>query len=64
LLEAVKSIKEWHSDLMIEGISITFGERDHTALQAGRNLRATIVDGKGKFEFFGPLNIFRDEDLQ
>ena len=43
---------------------ITFGEKDHTALQAGRNLRATIVDGKGKFEFFGPLNIFRDEDLQ
>ena len=64
LLEAVKSIKEWRSDLMIEGISITFGERDHTALQAGRNLRATIVDGKGKFEFFGPLNIFKDEDLQ
>jgi ABC-type branched-subunit amino acid transport system substrate-binding protein len=64
LLESVKSIKEWRSDLMIEGISITFGEKDHTALQAGRNLRATIVDGKGKFEFFGPLNIFKDEDLQ
>jgi hypothetical protein len=64
LLEATKSIKEWTSPLMIEGISITFSERDHTAIQAGRMLRATIVDGKGKFEFFGPLNIFRDEDLQ
>jgi len=27
-------------------------------------LRATVVDGKGKFEFFGPLYIFKDEDLQ
>jgi branched-chain amino acid transport system substrate-binding protein len=64
LLEAVKSIKDWSSPLMIEGISITFGEKDHTAIQAGRMLRATIVDGKGKFEFFGDLLIFRDEDLQ
>jgi len=64
LLEAVKSIKDWRSDLMNEGISITFGERDHTAIQAGRMMRATIVDGKGKFEFFGPLFVFKDEDLQ
>ena len=64
LLEAIKSIKDWRSDLMNEGISITFGERDHTAIQAGRMMRATVVDGKGKFEFFGPLFIFRDEDLQ
>jgi hypothetical protein len=27
-------------------------------------MRATIVDGKGKFEFFGPLFVFTDEDLQ
>jgi len=64
LLEAIKSIKDWRSDLMNEGISITFGERDHTAIQAGRMMRATIVDGKGKFEFFGPLFVFTDEDLQ
>jgi ABC-type branched-subunit amino acid transport system substrate-binding protein len=64
LLESIKSIKEWRSDLMNEGISITFGEKDHTAIQAGRMMRATVVDGKGKFEFFGPVLIFRDEDLQ
>ena len=64
LLESIKSIRDWRSDLMNEGISITFGERDHTAIQAGRMMRATIVDGKGKFEFFGPLYIFKDEDLQ
>jgi len=64
LMEAVKSIKDWTSPLMTEGISITFGEKDHTAIQAGRMVRATVVDGKGKFEFFGPLYIFRDEDLQ
>jgi ABC-type branched-subunit amino acid transport system substrate-binding protein len=64
LLEAVKSIKDWTSPLMVEGISISFGEEDHTAIQAGRMLRATVVDGKGKFEVFGPLYIFEDEDLQ
>jgi branched-chain amino acid transport system substrate-binding protein len=64
LMEAVKSIKDWSSPLMIDGISITFSERDHTAIQAGRMLRATIVDGKGKFEFFGDILIFKDEDLQ
>ena len=64
LMEAVKSIKDWTSPLMTEGISITFGENDHTAIQAGRMVRATVVDGKGKFEFFGPLYIFSDEDLQ
>jgi len=64
LLEAVKSVKKWRSDLMNEGIEITFGERDHTAIQAGRMMRATIVGGKGKFDFFGPLYIFKDEDLQ
>jgi ABC-type branched-subunit amino acid transport system substrate-binding protein len=64
LLEAVKSIKKWRSDLMNEGIEITFGEKDHTAIQAGRMMRATIVNGKGKFEFFGPLFVFSDEDLE
>jgi len=64
LLESIKSIKDWRSDLMNEGISITFGEKDHTAIQAGRMMRATIVNGKGKFEFFGPLFVFKDEELQ
>ena len=64
LMESTKSIKDWTSPLMNEGISITFSEKDHTAIQAGRMMRATIVDGKGKFEFFGPLYIFKNEDLQ
>jgi len=64
VLDAIKSIKDWRSDLMNEGISISFSEKDHTAIQAGRMMRATVVDGKGKFEFFGPLFVFSDEDLQ
>ena len=64
LLGAIKSIKDWRSPLMNEGISITFSEKDHTGIQAGRMMRATIVDGKGKFEFFGPTYVFKDEDLQ
>jgi len=64
VLDAIKSIKDWRNDLMNEGISISFSEKDHTAIQAGRMMRATVVDGKGKFEFFGPLFVFSDEDLQ
>jgi len=64
LLESIKSIKDWHSDLLLDEVTISFGETDHTGIQTGRMLRATIVDGKGKFEFFGPLYIFEEEQLQ
>ena len=58
LVDAVKSLKDWHSDLLLDGVNITFSEDDHTAIQAGRMLRATVEDGKGKWEYFGPLFVF------
>lgn len=64
LLKAVESTTDWHTDLLQDGVNITYSETDHTAIQAGTMMRATVVNGVGKFEFFGPLMVFRDEDLQ
>jgi hypothetical protein len=61
LIDAVKSIKDWHSDLLLDGVNVTFSETDHTALQTGRMLRATVKDGKGKWEYFGPLYNFEGQ---
>jgi branched-chain amino acid transport system substrate-binding protein len=55
LMDAVESIKDWHSDLLIDGVNISFSDTDHTAFQTARMLRAVVEDGKGKWEYFGPL---------
>jgi branched-chain amino acid transport system substrate-binding protein len=61
LLDALESIQDFHSDLMLDGVNVSFSETDHTGLQTGRMLRAVIEDGKGKFEYFGPLYVFEGE---
>ncbi len=58
LMDAVESIKDWHSDLLTEGVNISFSETDHTAFQTARMLRAVLEDGKGQWEYFGPLYVF------
>jgi len=59
LMDAVESIKDFHSDLLLDGVNISFSDTDHIALQNGRMLRITVQDGKGKFEYFGPLYAFQ-----
>jgi branched-chain amino acid transport system substrate-binding protein len=58
LMDAVESIKDFHSDLLLDGVNISFSDTDHIALQNGRMLRITVQNGKGKFEYFGPLFAF------
>jgi branched-chain amino acid transport system substrate-binding protein len=55
LMDGLESIEGWHSDLLIDEVNITFSDTDHTALQTGKMLRAAVEDGKGKWEYFGPL---------
>jgi branched-chain amino acid transport system substrate-binding protein len=56
LMEAVYSIKDWHSDLLLDGVTITYSETDHTGLgDTYRMLRVAVDDGKGEWEYFGPL---------
>jgi branched-chain amino acid transport system substrate-binding protein len=61
LLDALESIQDFHSDLMLDGVNVSFSETDHTGLQTGRMLRAVVEDGKGKYEYFGPLYVFEGE---
>jgi len=56
LLDAVESLSDFHTDLMLDGVNLSFSPTVHTAFQSGQMLKAGIdKNGKGKFEFFGPL---------
>ncbi len=59
LMDALESIKDFHSDLFIDEVNVSFSDTDHTGLQTGKMLRATVEDGKGKWEYFGPLVEFK-----
>lgn len=58
VMDAAESTDNWHSDLMLDGVSITITPTDHVAFEQGRFMRAVVVDGKGKFEYFGPLTSY------
>jgi branched-chain amino acid transport system substrate-binding protein len=59
-MEALESIEDFHSDLMLDGVNVSFSDTDHIGLQTGRMLRVTVENGKGKFEYFGPLFEFEE----
>jgi branched-chain amino acid transport system substrate-binding protein len=61
LLEATESIHEWHSPLLLDGVNVTFSKTDHLAIQTGRMLRSVMENGKGKWEYFGPMVKFEEE---
>jgi branched-chain amino acid transport system substrate-binding protein len=58
-IDALESIKDYHSDLFLDDVNVSFSETDHTGLESGHMLRATVEDGKGKWEYFGPLYEYR-----
>jgi branched-chain amino acid transport system substrate-binding protein len=61
LMDSLESIQDFHSDLFLDEVNVSFSDTDHTGLQTGKMLRAVIKDGKGKFEYFGPLYVFEGE---
>jgi hypothetical protein len=64
LMDAVESLEEWHSDLFLDEVNISLSDTDHRALEDGVMLRATVEDGKGKWEFFGPLWVPPEEEIE
>ncbi len=58
LMHAVESLQDFHTDLMLDDVNVSFSPTDHTGLQSGHMLKATVENGKGKFEYFGPLQVF------
>ena len=62
-MDAVESIEGFHSDLFLDDVYVSFSDTDHTGLQTGHMLRAVVEDGKGKWEYFGPLYVFEGEGV-
>jgi hypothetical protein len=54
-MDTLESTKDWHSDLLLDDVNVTFSDTDHIGLQSGRMLRVIVENGKGRFEYFGPL---------
>lgn len=59
LMAAVESIEDYQGDLNLPGVKITLGDTDHYAIEQMKMLKATVVDGKGKWEYFGEVFSFR-----
>jgi len=55
LMDAMESLRDWHSDLAPEGINFTVTDTDHLLIESVRFLRVVIENGKSKFEYFGPV---------
>ena len=63
LMDAIHTIfKDYQGDLTLPGVTITLSETDHLSFEQMRMLRATLVDGKGKWEYFGDVISFAQED--
>ncbi|UCH86665.1 MAG: ABC transporter substrate-binding protein [Dehalococcoidia bacterium] len=62
LMDAVHSFQDYQSDLMLPGITISLSPTDHLTFEAMRMMRAMVVDGKGKWEYFGHVISFAEED--
>jgi branched-chain amino acid transport system substrate-binding protein len=60
VMEAVESIKDFHSDLTLDGVNFSFSSTDHVGFQSGRFLEAKVDEnGKGYWEYFGPITEFQ-----
>ena len=60
LMDAVHDFKDHQGDLSLPGVTITLSEDDHLSFEAMRMLQATLVDGKGQWEYFGDVISFAD----
>jgi branched-chain amino acid transport system substrate-binding protein len=58
LMDAVESLTDYRSDLLLEGVTITLSDTDHWTLQSGPMEHVVLEDGKGRWEYFGPVYTF------
>ena len=58
LMDAVESITDYRSDLLLEGVTVTLSDTDHWTLQSGPMERVVVENGKGRWEYFGPVYTF------
>ncbi len=60
LMDAIHDFKDYQPDFTLPGVTVTLSPTDHLAFEAMRMLRATLVDGKGEWEYFGDVIPFED----
>jgi branched-chain amino acid transport system substrate-binding protein len=59
LMDAVESLKDYRSELLLPGVTITLSKTDHYTLQAGPMEHVVVLpNGRGKWEYFGPVYEF------
>jgi hypothetical protein len=58
----VESIKDFHSDLSLDGVNFSFSPTDHVGFQSSIFVEAKVDEnGKGYWEYFGPVRQFQGE---
>jgi len=63
VMEAAESIQDWHSDLSLDGVTISFSPTDHVAFQSSRYLQVKVDEnGKGYWEYWGELRQFQGQN--
>jgi len=62
LMDAVHDFEDYQSDLSLLGVTLTLSPTDHLGFEVMRMLRATLVNGKGKWEYFGDVISFAQEE--
>ncbi len=62
LMDALEPIEDFHSDLLLDEVNITFSDTGHTALGNAKLLKVVLHDGKGEWEYFGPLLYYGQEE--
>jgi branched-chain amino acid transport system substrate-binding protein len=63
LMDSLESLKDYHSDLLLDEVNISFSDTDHTAIQTSRMLKLVLEDGKGVWEYFGPIREYTESEL-
>jgi len=59
LMDAVESLKDYRSELLLPGVTITLSKTDHYTLQSGPMEHVVVLpNGRGKWEYFGPVYEF------
>jgi ABC-type branched-subunit amino acid transport system substrate-binding protein len=59
-MEAIESIKDFHSDLALDGVNFSFSPTDHVGYQSSIFGEAKVDEnGKGYWEYFGPVREFQ-----
>ena len=59
LMDAIESLTDYRSDLLLPGVTITLSKTDHYTLQSGPMEHVVVLpNGRGKWEYFGPVYEF------